>query len=404
MLFPLFALLLCLFVEETEESSGMIVGESGHILQGPEKIQSDLRIERYMIHSQDHIHLAETSSKPALMLKKSLEYNGLEQRIYQERNGTPGDGQRHMQAVRRERGSEQHKRAHGPQGGGKNDELVSRQERMPEQQENVCGHHDLTDLPLKGLERIEKPRTRREPESDGLDHSNEGPKVESHDRHGKVRLARTGVVSPGNSREHILPVDEVVDMVRVDTKAHVLARVDIEARLCNTCSSPSVIQGVAADHIGGRWIAFFCKHCAPRLGVRQNAQVPVQWPTPNNATGEKNESAKYTMLPLYKRCRKCRRYATYGPPLGVRKCMHCRLHMMPGEIDVIHRKLCQHTEGCTLRPCFSLPGDTMARFCMAHRDKQHVDVVHEGRCRWRGFLNERCRKRPIFGTVVSQLF
>ena len=87
-------------------------------------------------------------------------------------------------------------------------------------------------------------------------------------------------------------------------------------RVCMNCAGPLVVQGVSAAKLQGKWVAFFCKHCAPHLSVRNNAQVPVTWTGPTaNITGD------LTMLPLYKRCRRCRRWATFGPsgPVGVKR-------------------------------------------------------------------------------------
>ena len=51
-------------------------------------------------------------------------------------------------------------------------------------------------------------------------------------------------------------------------------------RVCMNCASLQVVQGVSAAKLQGRWVAFFCKHCAPHLSVRNNAQVPVVWTGP----------------------------------------------------------------------------------------------------------------------------
>ena len=51
-------------------------------------------------------------------------------------------------------------------------------------------------------------------------------------------------------------------------------------RRCMNCASTQVVQGVSAAKLQGRWVAFFCKHCAPHLSVRNNAQVPVMWTGP----------------------------------------------------------------------------------------------------------------------------
>jgi hypothetical protein len=171
------------------------------------------------------------------------------------------------------------------------------------------------------------------------------------------------------------------------------------SRTCMICTSSSVVQGVAADSMDGKWVAFFCKSCAPHLSVRKNAQVPVQWP---DADGNTNGTGLFSMLPLYKRCKKCRRFATFGPDTKPRKELHCKLHKEDGEVDVVHRKLCEHFEGCTLRPSFSLPGDRFARFCFLHKHADHIDVAHILRCQWRGGEGNklRCPRVPLYGSKV----
>lgn len=46
-----------------------------------------------------------------------------------------------------------------------------------------------------------------------------------------------------------------------------------------------------------------------------------------------NESS-LTMLPLYKRCLRCRRFATYGIPGPYRRARHCKAHQTPSDKDV----------------------------------------------------------------------
>jgi hypothetical protein len=171
------------------------------------------------------------------------------------------------------------------------------------------------------------------------------------------------------------------------------------SRACMICTSSSIVQGVAADNMDGKWVAFFCKYCAPHLIVRQSAQVPVQWP---DADGNTNGTGRFSMLPLYKRCKNCRRFATFGPDSKKRKVLHCKLHKEDGEVDVVHRKLCEHFEGCTMRPSFSLPGDRFPRFCLLHKHADHVDVAHIPRCRWRGGEGNklRCPRVPLYGCKV----
>lgn len=47
----------------------------------------------------------------------------------------------------------------------------------------------------------------------------------------------------------------------------------VEIRRCWACKDEPVFQGVASDAEDGNWVAFYCKHCVPRLSVRRNAQV-----------------------------------------------------------------------------------------------------------------------------------
>jgi len=171
-------------------------------------------------------------------------------------------------------------------------------------------------------------------------------------------------------------------------------------RECLVCSSPKIAQGVAADREGS-WLAFFCKECAPHLTVRSNAQVPVRWPVALSG----NHSTRLNMLPIYKRCHSCRRFATFGmpPEPGVckRREIHCKIHKTEAEVDVVHRpRLCQHWEGCTRRPSFNVAGSLTPKFCKLHRLEEHVDVIHHRRCKWRGGGGnaERCHRSPLFGS------
>eukprot|EP00288_Rhodomonas_lens_P008506 CAMPEP_0177721248 /NCGR_PEP_ID=MMETSP0484_2-20121128/17045_1 /TAXON_ID=354590 /ORGANISM="Rhodomonas lens, Strain RHODO" /LENGTH=359 /DNA_ID=CAMNT_0019233539 /DNA_START=82 /DNA_END=1161 /DNA_ORIENTATION=+ len=174
-----------------------------------------------------------------------------------------------------------------------------------------------------------------------------------------------------------------------------------EFRSCSACGDKKVKQGIASGSLNGTWVAFFCKKCAPHLSVRQQGQVPVSLesslisPALAEAIGA-NESS-LTMLPLYKRCLRCRRFATYGIPGPYRRARHCKAHQTPSDKDVVHRRLCQHADGCTLRPSFGDPSDLLPRFCRKHtRGSAQVNIVHM-RCRGPMPRGQRCLNPPKFG-------
>jgi hypothetical protein len=69
-------------------------------------------------------------------------------------------------------------------------------------------------------------------------------------------------------------------------------------RRCMNCAGTQVVQGVSAAKLQGLWVAFFCKHCAPHLSVRNNAQVPVLWtgPTANVTVPARPASPLFTQI------------------------------------------------------------------------------------------------------------
>uniref|UniRef100_A0A7S4KBH4 Uncharacterized protein n=1 Tax=Guillardia theta TaxID=55529 RepID=A0A7S4KBH4_GUITH len=165
-----------------------------------------------------------------------------------------------------------------------------------------------------------------------------------------------------------------------------------KGRVCVGCSDSKIVQGISAENLDGKWIAFYCKHCAPHLSVRKGAQVPVQWPGISSRTGQ------LTMLPLYKRCFDCRRFATYGEPGPVRRTKHCKLHALPTEVDVVHKRKCDH-QGCPLRATYSKPGAIHPTKCSKHKENDYVDVVHQ-RCRYKppgGGRQSGCANFPLYG-------
>ena len=169
---------------------------------------------------------------------------------------------------------------------------------------------------------------------------------------------------------------------------------DIE-RQCMNCGGPQVVQGVSAAKLQGRWVAFFCRHCSPHLSVRNNAQVPVTWTGPAaNITGD------LTMLPLYKRCRRCRRWATFGTATagGPASKRHCKMHAPPGERPV-HRRACE-AQNCTKRPSYAAVGAQLPLRCAAHKLKSDMDICHS-RCLHRdkseGGTTRRCWRVPTYG-------
>jgi hypothetical protein len=167
-------------------------------------------------------------------------------------------------------------------------------------------------------------------------------------------------------------------------------------RTCMNCAATRVVQGVSAARLQGQWVAFFCKHCAPHLSVRNHAQVPVVWTGPAaNMTGE------LTMLPLYKRCRRCRRWATFGVKgasgerRGVK--LHCRAHAPPSQVPV-HRRVCA-AANCTKRPSFAAVGDSLPLRCKTHKLLTDMDVTHS-RCRHSEIqegVRVRCWRMPTYG-------
>ena len=168
-------------------------------------------------------------------------------------------------------------------------------------------------------------------------------------------------------------------------------------RVCMNCGGERVVQGVSAAKLGGKWVAYFCKHCAPHLSVRNNAQVPVTWTGPTaNITGD------LTMLPLYKRCQRCRKWATFGPPgpRGVKR--HCHSHAIASEVPV-HRRKCEAPE-CKKRPSFAPVGDSLPLRCATHKRTRDMDVSHS-RCLHRDFKGSttiRCWRTPTYGFKDSK--
>ena len=163
-------------------------------------------------------------------------------------------------------------------------------------------------------------------------------------------------------------------------------------RICMNCGGQLVVQGVSAAKLGGLWVAFFCKHCAPHLSVRNNAQVPVTWTGPTaNITGD------LTMLPLYKRCQRCRKWATFGPPGARGVKLHCRSHALESDVPV-HRRKCEAPD-CKKRPSFAPVGDSIPLRCASHKHSSDMDVSHS-RCLHReskGTTSIRCWRTPTYG-------
>lgn len=163
-------------------------------------------------------------------------------------------------------------------------------------------------------------------------------------------------------------------------------------RVCMNCAGSQVVQGISAAKLKGVWVAFFCRQCSPHLSVRNNAQVPVMWTGPTaNITGD------LTMLPLYKRCRRCRRWAGFGPPgvRGVKR--HCRSHAPPSEVPV-HRRECG-APGCKKRPSFAAVGEGLPLRCAMHKTRSDMDVSHS-RCIYRTVkdgASVRCWRVPTYG-------
>jgi hypothetical protein len=103
------------------------------------------------------------------------------------------------------------------------------------------------------------------------------------------------------------------------------------------------------------------------------------------------------MLPLYKRCRRCRRWAAYGPAgtPGVKR--HCKAHALRSEVPV-HRRMCE-AANCTKRPSFAAVGEWRPLRCSAHKATTDMDVCHS-RCHFRHVQNgvsTRCWRTPTFG-------
>jgi len=164
------------------------------------------------------------------------------------------------------------------------------------------------------------------------------------------------------------------------------------ARVCMNCAAPHVVQGVSAAKLQGVWVAFFCTQCSPHLSVRNNAQVPVMWTGPTaNITGD------LTMLPLYKRCRLCRRWATFGPPGPLGSKRHCRSHAPPSEVPV-HRRECEALN-CKKRPSYAAVGKRLPLRCASHKVCSDMDVCHS-RCISRlvkDGKSVRCWRMPTYG-------
>jgi len=109
------------------------------------------------------------------------------------------------------------------------------------------------------------------------------------------------------------------------------------------------------------------------------------------------------MLPLYKRCRRCRRWATFGVRgngLGFgspsRK-RHCKAHALASEVPV-HRRACE-AANCSKRPSFASVGEWLPVRCSQHKVSSDMDVCH-ARCLHRDVtdgVSVRCWRTPTYG-------
>lgn len=127
-------------------------------------------------------------------------------------------------------------------------------------------------------------------------------------------------------------------------------------RLCGACGASDGIYGIAEDEIGGEvaeldrlWRAFLCSRCSDM-----------------KETGKGEILVKY----IQQRCWVCCRQATFAAKGAQKKdARHCKLHRVPGEVDVRNR-LCSYrgASDCSRRALFGNPSEKSGpRFCSQHK-------------------------------------
>jgi len=131
---------------------------------------------------------------------------------------------------------------------------------------------------------------------------------------------------------------------------------------CHSCMSVNREQtpasfGVACP-VSLKWTFFFCKKCL--VGCR---------PLPPH------------FISLYRRCRLCRRFATFGPINGHRmSAAHCKEHKHADEVDVVCRKC--SSPGCARRALFGQPKymDDFKTMSSGNRNVNSKFIVIPERC------------------------
>ena len=137
----------------------------------------------------------------------------------------------------------------------------------------------------------------------------------------------------------------------------------VRRRVCHACVASgrgeregAASYGIASDCGDLRWRALLCKNC-----VGGSRPVPPH------------------LLPLARRCRRCRRFATFGPPDGNRSsASHCKEHKEPHEVVVAIPK-CEHPD-CARRALFGQATSLVARACAARQASVQPTPVSHSKC------------------------
>jgi len=202
---------------------------------------------------------------------------------------------------------------------------------------------------------------------------------------------------------------------------------------CSSCRADvrggRLVYGLCRDTYGAGWKALLCRRCGTdfkksRAGVLSETdgnQVEASAtaerrappgcpragfaPAPGGAAGVRagvrgkkmQDVFGDTLLLLNRRCHKCTRFATYGPPGGKRHdAVHCAQHRDEEEADLVSNK-CRH-QGCSSHTMYGDPcEDQVPRYCAKHRATHHVDLKSR-KCRMQG-----CAKRATFSVNLHRI-
>jgi EsV-1-7 cysteine-rich motif len=90
----------------------------------------------------------------------------------------------------------------------------------------------------------------------------------------------------------------------------------------------------------------------------------------------------------------CSKRPIYNNP-GETVGLYCKGHMKIGMVDVKNKK-CQYEGGCNKQPCFNKPGETVGIYCKKHREDGMEDVVSK-KCQF-----EECKKQATYGLIGDE--